>query len=357
MCIARALRTFLSVSILISMIACGSRPPPHPRFATVEHLVLAQMKAEHIVGLSLAVFRNEKRVYLENFGIADRRTRSHVGASTVFNYGSLTKSFTAAAILRLAAQHKLNLEDRVTRFFPGLRNLNELAIRDLLEQRSGLPQSVNRSEFTYGSSGISRSSALLRQLSRLQLRLRPGRHWDYNNLNYLLLGIIIERASRRTYDEYVRAALLEPAGIRSIAIRLNAATDVAKGYDCSDGAQRAVSRRREYGFAAGGLSGTADDAARWYAALAFGGLRDPLGRALFVPRVDLKDGSAYGYGQFVTRGPQRLYWHTGFIDGFSAAELISPKQGLTVVVLTNCGHLNALRLARSVLDVFLLTPT
>ena len=315
------------------------------------------MRRRHLVGVAVAAYRGDRQIYANGFGFADLRTERRVAASTVFRYGSLTKSYTAAAVLSLVRQHALNLNDPVTRFFPSLVNLRAVTVADLLEHRSGLPQSRDRSEFSYGSAGISHSAALLARLSRLRLTGPPGRRWDYNNLNYLVLGMVVERVSHRTYEQYLRTALLEPLALRSISIRADDANGVARGYDCSHSTPREMPLEREFPFSAGGLSGDVVDATTWYAALAFGSLHARIGAELFTPRAAIGHDRYYGYGQFVDRSPEARVWHTGFVGGFSAAELIAPGRRLSVVVLSNCSHYDAMPLAAALLDVFTLTPS
>jgi CubicO group peptidase (beta-lactamase class C family) len=337
---------------MLAAVGSCAPPSPLPRDAVIDNLISAEMAQRHIVGLAVAAFRGQTPVYLKSFGLADRAARLSIDESTLFGLGSLTKSFTAAAIVSLARSRRLDVGDRITRFFPQLVNLRDVTVRDLLEQRSGLPQSLaDHSEFSYGSSGLAGSRPLLAKLAQLRLRRRPGTYWEYDNLNYLLLGMIVERASHRTYADYLRAALLEPLALRSIALRRQGENGMARGYECAGATTRDAPASRDFPFAAGGLSGTAADAAQWYAALAFGPLQSTIGRELFVPRVAAVAGQSYGYGQFIVRTPQPMYWHNGRVDGFSAFELIAPEHRVTIVVLANCGDLDLAPLATSLLNV------
>ncbi|HET7202825.1 MAG TPA: serine hydrolase domain-containing protein [Steroidobacteraceae bacterium] len=311
-------------------------------------------------GMIVGVARNGHPVFVRPYGTANLEHDVPVVRATVFKLASLTKQFTAAAVLRLMQDGRIALDDKLSRFVPELPQARMVTLRQLLWQTSGIP---DYAEDAAGqrSKAVARTSAdMVAWISRLEPRFQfePGTRWAYSNSNYALLGVVIERVSGKPFDVFFRDALFLPAGLTQT--ELDDPADVvrhrAQGY--------AKSRLAPSGYvnaewvsptipgAAGGLRTTVDDLLRWSHALFSGRVLDAATLSQMVAAGVLDDGrttksgmpeawqrgldSDYGMGVFLTNtSAGRRVWHAGDIDGFSTWLAHYPDAGVTVAVMQN----------------------
>jgi D-alanyl-D-alanine carboxypeptidase len=318
--------------------ASPSASRDHAAFtAAVDALAAEALRRGPIAGLSIAVFERGKAVVATGYGFADLEAGVAATADTSYPIASVSKQFTAAAVLRLAEQGKLSLDDPLSRFFPAARPaIGGLTLRHLLDHTSGLTRG-----------GPAPRAAALSVITRGGTARGQGEGWDYSNYNYSLLGLVIERASGRDYASYVRDELAVPLALGGT------------GY-CEDGSA-VPGRRRDYQsgvkslsptiywteskfFAAGGLCATVLDLVRWESALEDGRvIGAAMLRAMRTP-ARLSDGLEIGYG-YGTRlgvtGRHRKFGHTGGGQSNKAVLARYPDDDVTVAVLLNTERSNA----------------
>ncbi|HET8540522.1 MAG TPA: serine hydrolase domain-containing protein [Anaeromyxobacter sp.] len=336
-------------------------------FPEIDALLAAVVRDGGVPGLAWGVVVDGELVHRGAAGVRDVATGAPVEPDTVFRIASMTKSFTAAAVLRLRDDGKLRLDDPVSRFVPELRGTGptrdsrELTVRDLLTHAQGFPEDnawgdrqmdVPDERLTaWLRAGIPRSNA-------------PGIAWEYSNYGYALLGRIVARASGTRYRDYVDARLLAPLGMRSTRWEASAVAPakLAKGYR-RDG-ERWV-EEPPLGDGAfgpmGGLFSSVPDLARWIAFhleawpprddLEGGPLRRSSARemqqAALLHGIDVdRDapgaplvGSAvgYGYGLGVLRRCDlgHVVGHSGGFPGWGSRMRWLPDRGVGIVVLAN----------------------
>ena len=176
-------------------------------------------------GLAVAIVRNQTLVYVRGFGVR-RLGGPLVDTNTRFEIGSLTKQFTAAAVLQLKEQHKLALDDRLAKYVPAFPHADRITLRELLNQVSGLPDFMETNGFLELAQRTPGGFAQIEKLVTGPLHFAPGSQWEYSNTNYIALGRVIEVVSGERYDDYVRRHLFEPAHMQhSATISDEAATD------------------------------------------------------------------------------------------------------------------------------------
>lgn len=256
---------------------------------------------------------------------------------TVYDIGSITKQFTAAAVVELQSQGRLRVSDRIGRYLDRVpRDKRPITVEHLLTHTSGLVGSLGGDYEPLSRAG------LIREAMASDLRSAPGTRYHYSNVGYSLLAVIVEQASGEGYEEFLARHLLEPAGMTSTGYVLPDwdPADVAVEYDARG---RSHGRPYEHPWAAdgpywnlrgnGGLLSTARDMARWGEAL-----DDPDLRPLFRPRVreGARADSWYGYGWVVMDTPLgTVQWHNGG-NGMSYAEVTRiPSQDGFVFWVTN----------------------
>ncbi|TVP53823.1 MAG: class A beta-lactamase-related serine hydrolase, partial [Gemmatimonadales bacterium] len=194
--------------------ALQAPPPGAPQ--ALDSLGQATVDSGRSVGLGLGVFHAGEPVFSEGFGWADLEHRVPVTDSTVFRIGSVTKQFTAAAILRLAEEGALSLDDELTRFLPDYPTGDHpITVRHLLNHTSGIPNYTALGAAWLSGITLDRShDEMLALFQDEPLDFEPGQRFAYSNSGYYLLGMVIEEVTGRPYDEFMEEDIFEPLGLR-----------------------------------------------------------------------------------------------------------------------------------------------
>ena len=271
-----------------------------------------------------------------SLGLADRHTKAPVTRETIFGLGSITKTFTAAATLRLVSKGRVHLDDRLGTLLPNVpKDKAAITLDQLLSHRAGLLLDADLPD------GASRE-AVERIILAQPLGWPPGEGFHYSNIGFDLLAAILERHAGTDYDSFVRKELLDPAGMahtgRAGAPRL-ARYPAARG-ETEWGEATAL---REWpaawhGTGAGRMVSNAHDLLRWGHALRDGKVLTSKERELmFAPHAVQNDSASYGYGmQRITRQDgTMLYFHGGDVPGYRSELRIEPAASRYVVVVTN----------------------
>jgi CubicO group peptidase (beta-lactamase class C family) len=283
------------------------------------------------------VVEEDGQVVLDrSIGLADRRTRAPVTRETIFGLGSITKTFTAAATLRLVSKGRVHLADRLDALLPNVPgDKAAITVDQLLSHRAGLrldadlPDEATRDQ-------------VVRLILAQPLGWAPGEGFHYSNIGFDLLAAIVERRAGTDYDSFVRRELLEPAGMahtgRAGVARL-ARFPAARG-ETEWGEATALREWPEawHGTGAGRMVSNAPDLLRWGHALRDGKVLAPRERDLmFAAHAAQNDSASYGYGmQRIARtGGSMLYFHGGDVPGYRSELRIEPAADRYVVVVTN----------------------
>jgi CubicO group peptidase (beta-lactamase class C family) len=337
---------------------------PDPRLAAAVDRVAAEaLAAGEVAGFAVAVVENGRVRLARGYGFADLEQRTPVRADTVFRIGSVTKEFTAAAILLLAERGRLSLDDRLVKYFPEFPRADEVTIRQLLNHTSGISNYTAAAQFfpavaprDYTAADFVKVIAAADPL----YDFTPGTSWSYSNSGYFLLGGVIERVSGQSYSAFLEANFFRPLGLR--ATKPDDLAEIvpgrAEGYDKDPdrpGAFRNASHlSMSVAAAAGAMRSTVGDLARWHEALLGGRVLKPESLALMTAPGRLADGrlasaarpptpdggppSDYGLGIATSlREGRRGIGHGGSINGFNSALQTFPDARTTIVLLTNTG--------------------
>lgn len=233
--------------------------------ATIEK----QLASTHAVGLAVAVVRHGALVYARGFGVRNRSSGAPADTDTRFEIGSDTKQFTAAAILQLKEQQKLSLDDRLAKYVPHFPHANELTLRELLDQTTGLFDYVETNHMVRITQTSTGSFAKTERLATAPLHFAPGSRWEYSNTNYIALGRVIEIASGESYEAYIRKHLFAPADMnQSTTIdQERHVSDMATGYWRGQRNTGPLTPAPEIGaswtWSAGQIVSTVRDLAKW----------------------------------------------------------------------------------------------
>jgi CubicO group peptidase (beta-lactamase class C family) len=312
--------------------------------AAADAVAQAHLAAGVTPGMTVAVAKNGKIIFVRGYGKADVERDLAAGPETVYKIGSITKQFTAAVILRLVQTGKISLDDPITRFLPDYpAQGHRVTVRHLLNHTSGI-KNFDLDEDNGQLFGRDLSyREMIDRFGKQPFDFKPGEKYQYNNTAYYLLGEIIGKVTGTPYAIYVERELLKPLGL----VRTRYCDDSrmvpnsAKGYERKDG--KMVNARyvsvRSIG-AAGALCSTAGDLIRWTHLLHGGKVVSPASLRQMTTATRLSDGQSvgYGYGLFLGEfeGHPKVY-HGGTGLGFLCLISHYPQDGLTIAVLMNSG--------------------
>lgn len=298
-------------------------------------------------GASLLVVRDGKAVVRRSFGLANLEERIAASPSSNYRLASVTKQFTAAAVLILADDGRLSLEDSIRRWLPSLPPYAEaITIRHLLTHTSGLTDYEDL--VPEGTTVQLRDADVLRLLEPEQgTYFAPGIAYRYSNSGYALLALIIERVSGRTYAAFLRERVFQPLGMANTVAFEEGVSTVANrayGYSRKDGAwARDDQSLTSAVLGDGGIYSSIDDLARWDAALD----RDPRLGPAFEPQTKTNDPEVqYGFGWRIRSDNVS---HTGETRGFRNALVRDRANRITVILLTNRNEGEPYRIAVEIL--------
>lgn len=337
----------VAVLVLLGAPAVHAQPAPaaaeaaQPLAARLEAAIAPYYKTNE-PGATVIVVKDGKTILRKGYGIADTAGMKPMSADMSMRLGSITKQFTAVAILMLAEEGKLALTDDITRFFPDYPTRGKrITVEHLLTHTSGIASYTSRPEYLLTMSRDLTVGQMIDSFKNDPLEFEPGTRYRYNNSGYFLLGAIVEKVSGQPYATFLEQRIFAPLGMENTAYegfergkapRAAGHTPGEKGY----GPSAALSMTQPY--AAGALVSTVDDLARWDAAIAAGKLLKPASwQRAFTP-YRLADGKStgYGYGWAVSelQGTPAV-GHGGGINGFSTYALRLPQQQVFVAVLSN----------------------
>jgi CubicO group peptidase (beta-lactamase class C family) len=339
----RHLRPALGLGWLISasFSSLVAQAPALPN--TVDHFIRAELTRQRIPGMSVAVLRGDSILLARGYGFANVELHVPATDSTVYGVGSLTKPFTAAAIVLLSQQGKLKLDDPIAKYLPeGSKPWSGVTIRHVLTHTSGIPQDTTL-DYThdYTEAQLVRSAAQ-------PLQFTPGDRESYSSTGYALLGIIIHRVSGQPWGDFVRDQIFRPLGMRTARVNSDSSSEThsATGYYLdADTLQHGEPVSPSINSMADCcLSFSVRDLARFAVGLNHA---KPLGRQgleLSWTPVRLNNGGTYPYGLgwnlLEQRGYQRI-GHSGAWRGFHATFQRYPDFDLTVIVLQNQSQANS----------------
>lgn len=345
------------VGLLMLPSRAEKRPQPH----RVEMDAIFAEFQGRVPGASVLVLQNGKVAFRRSYGLADVEKGTKATPRTNYRLASLSKQFTATAILLLVQRGKLSLDDSLTAVLPEFPlHGRSIRIRHLLNHTSGvltyedlLPENLKIPVV---------DTDVLRILSvQDHGYFAPGSQFRYSNSGYALLACIVERVSGMSYPEFMARNIFRPLGMKGTFLTQRANTtgnNRAFGYSKKDGAwMRTDQSMTSFVLGDGGIYSSLENLRKWDTALASARILPAatIAQSMSGSIATREEGAeSYGYGWFVGKqGGEPAVWHTGSTMGFRNAYVRIPGKSLTVIVLTNRNDADAIGLARKVTDVFL----
>lgn len=315
--------------------------------------------------VSVAVVEDGALTYAHAFGEAN--IAQHIAATPQTRYavGSISKQFTAAAILLAQEHHKVSIDDKVGKYFPDLTRANEVTIRELLSHTSGYEDYAPQDYIIPAWTKPTSAQAIMENWGKKPLNFDPGTKWQYSNTNYVIAGAILEKVTGQHLVNYLEEHFFKPLGMTSAGdwVRPAESSDAdASAYTrFALGPPRPVEREGAgWYFAAGELSMTPSDLAKWDIALLQKKLLSAKSYADFEKEVKLKNGQATHYALGLSLGEQlgtSTVSHTGEVSGFLASNVMFPEKNIAIIVLSNEDGLNLIGAVSRQIAQTILSPS
>lgn len=338
-------RTLAAICLWIQVVG-STQAAAEPALAVfhskIEGIIRKALLDSGAPSASVAVVKDGRLVFAGAAGSA--RLETHLQARTQMRYciGSITKQFTAAALLLLAEQGKLSIDDKVARFLPALSRANDVSIRMLLSHTSGYRDYWPQDYVMPSLIRPTTIDGILQRWARRPLEFEPGTDWQYSNTNFVIAARIVELASGMPFMRFLRSNVLQPLGLHDV-VDLEAQplspTDPSGYMRYGLGPLRPAPRMGQgWLFGMGQLAMTASELARWDISLIERRLLKESSYAELMSETRLKNGIGTHYGLGITIDRQdglRTLQHDGEVSGFSANNVVFPDQGAAIVVLVN----------------------
>lgn len=335
--------SYFSCFLLLFVFYSSSFGQPTDQEAKMDALLTELFPANEAGGTAL-VSQNGKVIYRKAFGKANLELDVDMKSEHIFRIGSITKQFTACAILRLAEQGKLSLDDEITKFIPDYpTHDHKITVEHLLTHTSGIKSYTSMEKF-FSEMGRKdmKPMEIIDFFKNEEMDFAPDEKWSYNNSGYILLGYIIEHVSGKTYEDYVESEFFAPLDMKSSYYDNNSEVVAGRvaGYTPSEnGVKNADYLSMTLPYAAGSLMSNVDDLQKWYEAVFAGKVINPESMAKAHAGYKLNDGedTGYGYGWGIGNiQGSRMITHGGGINGFLTASLYLPSEKIFVAIFSNC---------------------
>ena len=328
--------------------------------AQVDKIVADALAADQVPSASIAIVRDGKIVLTKAYGKANEGLPAR--PDLPYQIASNSKQFTAMALLLLEDEGKLSLDDHVAKFLPGISGGDRITLRQLLAHTSGLQDFWPQDYSFEAMSHPAKPQDVVDRWAKKPLDFQPGEQWQYSNTAYVVAGMIAEKVSGEELVSFLRKRIFRPLGMTSVKNQDDTNTpSFPAGYGRNAlGPLRAVAQpARGWLYAAGELSMSAEDLAKWDIARISRSLVPADDWAAQETTVKLNSGkdTGYGLGVFVQTSPRRAISHGGEAVGFLSQNVVYPDQRAAIVVLTNSwsGHAQT-RISRDIAKL-ILPPT
>jgi D-alanyl-D-alanine carboxypeptidase len=335
--------------ILACSLSCSSNkakppPPPDPRDipANIDRIAGDVLAASGVPSASVAAVSDGKIIYVHAYGNARLEPVTPATPAMRYSIGSISKQLTAAAVLLLAEDGKLTLDDPVGKYVPNLTRGDAITIRQILSHTSGYPDYAPQDYMVPEWAKPVTADALLARWAQKDLEFEPGTRWQYSNTNFVIAGLIVEKVAGMPLVDLLTQRVFKPLGMASVTNtdRQQLGPKDAQGYfrRALGPLHPAPHEGPGWMYAAGELAMTAEDLAKWDAAVIQQAILSPSSYRQLETEVVLASGAGTRYGLGITvalaQGHRELR-HNGEVSGFVASNIVWPDDKLAVAVLTN----------------------
>lgn len=296
--------------------------------------------------------KDGKELIRKGYGLANLELKIPTQPKNVYKIGSLTKQFTAVAILKLEEEGKLNIHGSIHQYLPEYPHKGyDINIEHLLNHTSGIPNFTDRPDISELEKTALSPEQIVNLFKDEPLDFPPGTKYSYSDSNYTILGLIIEKLSGSTYAEYINKNLFIPAGLKDTysdnpELLINNRI-YGYSYD-STSYHPAQFMSMKVPFAAGNIISTVDDLYAWTKALHKGNIitQKQVNKMFTSGKLNTGEITGYGFGTFVkTYANEPVYFHDGWIFGFISSQFYFPESDIFISVLSNSTSIDSHEIA------------
>lgn len=280
---------------------------------------------------SVSVSKDGKTIYSRSVGFADAQANKKLNENTKFRIGSVSKTFTTTLIFKAVEEKKLNLNDKLSSYFPTVPNASKITISNLLNHRSGIHNFTNDEDYTSWMTSPKTEAEMVAIIAKAKSDFEPDSKADYSNSNYVLLSYILEKAYKKPFKDILDQKIVKPLGLKNTSFggKINTANNEAFSYENDN--NKASETDISIPLGAGGIISTPNDLSRFIEALL-------AGKIISTDSVNqmktIKDGYGMGLFQFPFDN-EKGYGHTGGIDGFTSMLSYFPESKITFALTSN----------------------
>lgn len=347
------MRSVVTISLLVLLAISCQTPEPNENFVSALDKHMSEQLASDQPGGAVLVMKDTAVIFRKGYGLADLVTEEKITPSTLFNLGSISKTFVSYGILMLQSQGKLSVEDSLLKYFPGFKNKDiarKVKIKHLLTHTSGLPDNrpVSKDSVFYLTADDAQNWFPVTQTDTLEFE--PGTRYNYSNPAFNALALIIEQVSGLTWQTFLAETIFKPSGMMTSTITDGAhpSSGVSHGYTKIAGEWREDDYGEEPTFCAsgnGGVWSSVNELAKYELALRNAVFLDlPTIDSSAVPKKFagwLGEAPPFiGWSWFIDQTPDghKVISHTGHQGGFAAYYITVPAKQIFVVVLYNAPY-------------------
>ncbi len=332
----------LSAALTLGAAANLGAQTADPAFTRkVDSIATSVLQGTGVPSASVGVVQHGRLVLAKAYGLANLERRTPAATDMRYALGSISKQFTAAAMLLLQQDGKLKIDDPVGKYIPGLSRGNEVTIRQILSHTSGYQDFWPQDYLMEPMKKDAPAQSIMDRWAKQPLDFEPGARWQYSNTGFVLAGMIVEKMSGMPFFQFIQTRILNPVGIST-----------ARDFDASPRAVDATGYIRYalgplhpapdagkgWMYGAGFLAMTASDLAKWDISMINQSLLTPASYREMFHETTLNNGAPSGYGLGVftqMSGGHFLIEHDGEVSGFTTHNFVYPEDSAAIVVLTN----------------------
>jgi D-alanyl-D-alanine carboxypeptidase len=323
---------------LASAVSAAGLPPE----GEIDRIVTEALSETGVPSASIAIVKDGKLALAKAYGQAKLEPAVPATPAMRYKIASNSKQLTATAILLLAEEHKLSLDDKVARWLPDLTRAKDISLRELLTHTAGYQDFYADDYVPPFMQKDTNALAILDGWAKKPLDFEPGTRWQYSNTGYVVLGVIVEKVSGKKLFDFLKERVFDKLGMKS-PVDIDGAWDPADPLPYTRyalGPMRQVPAEGKYWlWAAGELAMSASDLARWDIALMKGEILKPASLKALTTEMVLSDGTGTGYGLGLRvsqlANGHRRWIHTGGASGFLSTNATFPDDRMSITVLTN----------------------
>jgi len=365
---AKVSMNILTSLVIVSLLFCisckmGAIDESSKDVSIIKGNIAEAFKNNRLVGLSVAAARQGRLLWAEGYGLSDLIEKRPVNRETMFAIGSITKQFTSACIFILAQEGKLDISDRVSKYFPNLTRASDITLLDLMNHVSGYHDYYPLDFVDRRMVNPTAVDSVIETYAGSKLDFEPGTRYSYSNTGYLILGRVVEKVAGMPFGEFLNKCIFEPLGMNHTAFDPDLInSNFAKGHMSFilSPPEQVTLEAKGWIYSAGAIFSTPSDLIKWNNALFSGRIINGHYLKIMTSPRTLSDGNISNYGCGLAIGEkygETIYSHSGAVNGFIAINWYVPNTKSSLILCSNLSEYAVINsIFSKLVDEFLIKP-